>query len=76
MPRVPIDTGERAHYSSNERAPNDASFQEAKMSTLSLREQLLVGSILAAALLGMTVKHFRDARREAATATAGVRASP
>ena len=34
------------------------------MSSLALREQLLLASLLAAALTGAAVKHWRDARRE------------
>ena len=40
------------------------------MSSLALREQLLIGSMLAAMLIGMTVKHWRDSRREVPVAVA------
>ena len=41
------------------------------MPSLTFREQLLLVTVLAAALLGAAVKHWRDARREApATAPA------
>ena len=43
---------------------NGTYFQDDKMSSLALREQLLLGSILAAALAGVGIKHWRDARRE------------
>ena len=34
------------------------------MFSLSLRERILVAAILSAVLLGVAVKHWRDARRE------------
>ena len=43
---------------------NGTHFQADKMSSLALREQLLLGSILAAALAGVGIKHWRDTRRE------------
>ncbi len=49
---------------------NGTHFQDDKMSSLALREQLLLGSILAAALAGVGIKHWRDARREVPAAIA------
>ena len=41
------------------------------MSSLALREQLLLASLLAAVLAGAAVKHYRDARREVPAAVVG-----
>ena len=46
------------------------------MSSLALREQLLLGSILAAVLAGVGIKHWRDARREIPSALAAPAAPP
>ena len=45
------------------------------MPSLALREQLLLGSILAAALAGIGIKHWRDARREVPVALAAPESS-
>ena len=55
---------------------NGTHFQDDKMSSLALREQLLLGSILAAALAGVGIKHWRDARREVPAAIAAPISGP
>ena len=55
---------------------NGTHFQDDKMSSLALREQLLLGSILAAALAGVGIKHWRDARREVPAAIVTPAISP
>ena len=43
---------------------NRTSFQDGMMSSLTYSEQILLGSILTAAIAGMGIKHWRDERRE------------
>ena len=45
-------------------APTGPLFQDHKMTSLALREQVLLACVLAAVIVGAAVKHWRDARRE------------
>ena len=46
------------------------------MPSLTTREQLLILIVLAAVLLGVAVKHWRDARREAAHVASSLPTTP